>query len=195
MRLKLWRALGSAAGDHRGVRLALETFREFRGWTVLEDARGLPFPSFEAFCKAPPPCGLGVTRRQVEEWAALFAWARTARAQAADPEVRRIVGHGGNRRNAKIRKHQSDNVTLIRGNRAEYLVRRLKCDAPEIAHQLADGRFRSARAAAIAAGPPRSIGSVKRGGGRRRRSAVAFARRSAWIDLGGESARPDLGLR
>ena len=66
--------LGSARGDHRGVRLAFETFREFRGWAVLEDARGLRFPSFEAFCKAPPPYGLGVTRRQVDEWTALFAW-------------------------------------------------------------------------------------------------------------------------
>jgi hypothetical protein len=148
----LWRALGSAAGDHRGVRLALETFREFRGWAVLEDGRGQRFPSFEAFCKAPPPYGLGVTRRQVEEWAALFAWARTPQAQAEDPEVKQIVGHGGDRRSARVRKNQGDNVTLVRGNRAEYLVRRLKRDAPEIARQLADGTFRSARAAALAAG-------------------------------------------
>jgi hypothetical protein len=38
------------------------------------------------------------------------------------------------------------------GTGAEYLVRRLKRDAPEVAAQLAQGAFKSARAAAVAAG-------------------------------------------
>jgi hypothetical protein len=45
-----------------------------------------------------------------------------------------------------------DIVTSKRGNDAAYLVRRLKRDAPTIAAQLARGEFRSARAAALAAG-------------------------------------------
>lgn len=45
-----------------------------------------------------------------------------------------------------------DDNTLPRGNSEEYVVRRLKRDAPELATALARGDFPSARAAGIAAG-------------------------------------------
>ena len=56
--------------------------------------------------------------------------------------------HGGDR------TEQGDNTTLpVRGSTgAAYLIARLKRDAPEIAERLAAGEFKSARAAAIAAG-------------------------------------------
>lgn len=69
---------------------------------------------------------------------------------AADPGVKPApasgeIGRGGNRR---------DEITpnKARGASAEYLVRRLKRDHPEIAEALARGEYPSARAAAIAAG-------------------------------------------
>ena len=45
-----------------------------------------------------------------------------------------------------------DNVSSMRGTSEEYVVRRLKRDAPELAEALARGEFLSARAAGIAAG-------------------------------------------
>ena len=45
-----------------------------------------------------------------------------------------------------------DNVSSMRGTSEEYVVRRLKRDAPELAGALARGEYPSARAAGIAAG-------------------------------------------
>jgi hypothetical protein len=59
------------------------------------------------------------------------------------------AGKQGGRGNKKA----SNNVTSFkRGNTQEYLVRRLKRAAPEIAQALGCGEYRSARAAAKAAG-------------------------------------------
>lgn len=69
---------------------------------------------------------------------------------AADPEVKPAPALGLNQHN-----RGSDNITPTdprRGTSAEYLVRRLKRDAPAIAEELARGELPSARAAAIKAG-------------------------------------------
>lgn len=63
----------------------------------------------------------------------------------------------GNQNACKVKavtENSSDNVRTVSefGNKAEYLIRRLKRDAPEIAKALARGEYKSARAAAIAAG-------------------------------------------
>ncbi len=60
---------------------------------------------------------------------------------------------------------QGNDVTLIRGNHSDYLAARLKRDAPEIAERLANGQFKSVRAAAIEAGivkPPQPPEQAKR---------------------------------
>jgi hypothetical protein len=82
----------------------------------------------------------------VAEWCRLFEWAETAQAMAADDGTPALADHGGER------KQQGSNTTLKPGRGAEYLVRRLKRDAPHIAEKLARGECRSARQAAIAAG-------------------------------------------
>lgn len=70
---------------------------------------------------------------------------RTARELACDPSITPVKPHGNGK--------QANNGSLpSHGNTAEYLVRRLKRDAPEIAAALGRGEYRSARAAAIAAG-------------------------------------------
>jgi hypothetical protein len=68
---------------------------------------------------------------------------------AADPEVSPAPATGLNQHSAGF-----DDVkpNLGGGNSAEYLVRRLKRDAPEVAAELARGELPSARAAAIKAG-------------------------------------------
>jgi hypothetical protein len=65
---------------------------------------------------------------------------------------RELLEHGGDRRSAAFREKQGNNVTLNRGNRNAYLRARLERDHPEILEALEQGRYRSVRAAAIAAG-------------------------------------------
>jgi hypothetical protein len=64
-----------------------------------------------------------------------------------------LARHGGDHCSAA--KKQVDNINLLKtpgGTDPAYLVARLKRDAPEVAERLADGEFRSVRAAAIEAG-------------------------------------------
>lgn len=84
-----------------------------------------------------------------------------SRQLAADPTTTALAGHGGKRTAQEIAAdstipplsgEQGSIATLKPGRGAEYLVRRLKRDAPEIAAALGRGEYRSARAAAIAAG-------------------------------------------
>lgn len=91
-----------------------------------------------------------------------------AQALAADPEVKALgestpkpgearnpLGIGG-KSGKTAHDCQVDNINLSTatkgGTSAEYLVRRLKRDAPEVAEELARGELPSARAAAIKAG-------------------------------------------
>src|SRR4051794_18050130 len=89
----------------------------------------------------PPPFGLGLTAVEVE---ALIESKPLAQQLAADPDVRRGPENGeiGRGRNS------TDNIrpNSAHGTSAEYLVRRLKRDAPEVAEALANGEFKSARA-------------------------------------------------
>lgn len=73
-----------------------------------------------------------------------------AQEMAADAAVTPLTAHGAIGRG----RDRDDNIISKsgQGTSAEYLVRRLKRDAPEIAAALGRGEYRSARAAAIAAG-------------------------------------------
>lgn len=73
-----------------------------------------------------------------------------AQAMAADPEVKPLAEHGGDRTSEE--DGQGSVATLKKGRGAEYLVRRLRRDAPAIAEALGRGEYPSARAAAVAAG-------------------------------------------
>ena len=96
------------------------------------------------------------------------ARAAQATALANDPEVKtqptKSEAMKGNQ-NARKEKSDRNTVTVVshgRGNAQEYLVRRLKRDAPEIAAALGRGEFRAARAAAIAAGILKEATPVER---------------------------------
>jgi hypothetical protein len=67
---------------------------------------------------------------------------------AADNDVKPLAGHGGDR----TEQDANGNLKAVGSNQAEYLVRRLKRDRPDIAARLGRGEFKSARAAGIAAG-------------------------------------------
>jgi hypothetical protein len=89
----------------------------------------------------------GITRVQVSRWRK-----RLARDLAADPDVPPSLTHAEAGAKGGRGKKASDNITSFRGTSADYLVRRLKRDRPDIADALARGEYRSARAAALAAG-------------------------------------------
>jgi hypothetical protein len=76
----------------------------------------------------------------------------TAQELAADPFTLPLHTHAQAGAKGGRGKKASDNITSFRGNSAAYLVAKLKRDAPEFADRLAVGEFRSARAAARAAG-------------------------------------------
>jgi hypothetical protein len=136
------------------IQIQLRELRDTEGWKQLTDHDGYQFMSWEQFVES--------------EWLRIPAHVATAileehdltktigdvatRAQrlAADPETKALAKHG---RPAKGTNGNGDNVTFVlKGNSAEYIVRRLKRDAPEIAQALARGEFKSARAAGKAAG-------------------------------------------
>lgn len=126
--------------------------RQHRGWSVLTNADGEPFRSYEELCEAPPPFGFGMSASAIDD---MLEARRQRQAQeiAADPKVLPLkpantAGPGrGKKTPDKIR-----GLPEKYGTDQTYLVRRLKRDAPEIAAALANGEYRSARAAGIAAG-------------------------------------------
>jgi hypothetical protein len=70
------------------------------------------------------------------------------RVQATAEEAKPILGHGGDR----TTQEQGDNITLKRGDDAEYLTRRIARDRPDILERMKAGEFTSVRAAALEAG-------------------------------------------
>lgn len=73
-----------------------------------------------------------------------------------------LGSHGGDRRSEQAKQDQGDQITLKRGTTgAAYLKARLRRDHPEIADQLEQGEFRSARAAAIEAGILKPVPTVR----------------------------------
>ena len=60
--------------------------------------------------------------------------------------------HGGDRRSEEAKQDQDSNGALKAGNGTAYIEARLRRDHPEIAEQLEQGKFKSARQAGIAAG-------------------------------------------
>ncbi len=74
------------------------------------------------------------------------------RAKQAGKEAPVLAGHGelGNGRKDESRPDIVRSTQF--GNKAEYLAARIKRDHPEIASRLAQGEFKSVRAAAIEAG-------------------------------------------
>ena len=113
----------------------LEEIKIYKHWEVLG------FETLDAYLKAE----LGFNQRQLR--------ARLAKDLAADPNVPPLAEPGEIGRGSNRSSNRGSNTTSIpAGRSANYIVRRLKRDHKEIAAALARGEFRSARAAAIAAG-------------------------------------------
>ncbi len=132
----------------------IETFIERRTWEgVNNGVSGEPFQSFYECATTRIPHGLGfdgeckrLTYQEVVRYCELQ---RSDVAAMMRNEVPELAVSG---RPKKGGSRKVDNINLKGGTDPTYLVRRMKRDAPEIAQALADGEFRSVRAAAIAAG-------------------------------------------
>lgn len=138
-------ALDKAAFDSRQFETYQRLFVEHRGWESLTDKKNHRFLSYEAFCLADSPHGLGYDLDAINR---IVAERKSAEALAAKAEP--LNGHGGDRSEPK---GQGNNVTLpTRGNRSEYLTARIARDRPDILERMKGGEFKSVRKAAIEAG-------------------------------------------
>jgi len=159
--------------------------READRYQMLGDENGVPYRDWQRFCTTRQPYGLGYSPTAIEQ---IIRERRKAQELAAAADVPPEAPHGGARpgagRPAKQmvqaldpepqpaplgdEQHHAENQPSVRrlkqsyGETAEYLVRRLKRDAPKVAAQLAEGAFPSARAAAKAAGIVREKSRVEK---------------------------------
>jgi hypothetical protein len=124
-------------------RSVFQQMREYGGWEHLRDLKGRAFRSFEEFCESPN--GLGMRRERIEE-------RLTAQELAQSDDVAPLAKRGRPAKGQEEPGEKGSIRTISRGETAAYLVAKLKRDRPDIAKRLAAGEFRSARAAALAAG-------------------------------------------
>lgn len=147
VQMRMWSNLREVSATAMEFESWASALQRHEGWKQLADKDGRPFPTYEKFCCAPPPFGLGYSVEDIDRIIGERR-RREAREMAADPAVKPVQKHGGQKRGEK----GVANGNSVGSNNASYLVRRLKRDHPEIAEALARGEYPSARAAAIAAG-------------------------------------------
>jgi hypothetical protein len=118
------------------------------GWEHLRDLKGRPFRSFTEFCRSPN--GLNLEREEIER---RLTAPELAQAEADGGVTAARDPKGGRPTAEEVKRRNQDNIRVtLYGTSAAAIVARLKRDAPEFAERLAAGEFRSARAAARAAG-------------------------------------------
>jgi hypothetical protein len=133
----------------------IKAFIEAESWTGhINPDTGKPFSSFYECAVTRIPHGLGFDGKDRRHtYAQIVSYCDLQRGDVAmmmrqqQPALARPGRPKGT--------EKGYNVTFTpapRGNGPAYLVSRLKRDAPEVAERLADGEFRSVRAAAIEAG-------------------------------------------
>jgi hypothetical protein len=132
---------------------ARSAISELEGWREYHPE---VFADWESLCwkylQQPPEWvdwliqGVRVTSGKVTKADDLVAAAQSA---AAHP----LAKNGGDRVSKIGQRDQGNNITLLRGTGADYLLRRMARDCPELLDDIGKGkRFKSARAAAIEAG-------------------------------------------
>ena len=134
--------------------LAIKRIINGKLWMERNDRDGKPFTSFEKFALAPLWHGL-----EIKSMSRLVEYVKED-AEVVKMVEREMEGLKDDADNSpgpgRGHKKHVDNINVFNdakgGTSAEYLLRRLKRDAPEIADDYIEGKFKSVRAAAIAAG-------------------------------------------
>lgn len=175
--LEIYAILNDVRGDAEHLDVMLTLFREHKGWQQLADRRGRPFASYEVFCVAPRPHGLGYRTEDIDR---IIGERRDREARSRAVEAEPIEKHGGAREGAGRRaaeassraesieglplfaakkapapraKNQPVVNRLIYGStNADYLTARIARDRPDILQRMKAGEFPSVRKAAIEAG-------------------------------------------
>lgn len=123
----------------------IDLLAEHHGYRSLDDQDGSRFPSFEAFCRARPPFGLGY---DLDALNTIIEERKSAQARAQAPKPLRESRRPTNdERAVKV-----DVINLNGGTGADYLTARIARDHPAILERMRAGEFSSVRAAARAAG-------------------------------------------
>jgi hypothetical protein len=129
---------------------SVEALKRHEGWRQLRDARGHPFLTYEGFCFARPPFGLGYDPEAIER---IWRERRSAqtKAQGASP----VAEHGGART-----KGQGSARSLKHGENDDYYLAVLARDHKDIFARLQAGEFESVVTAAREAGIKRHYPKV-----------------------------------
>lgn len=140
------------------MRISLLTLQRPEYLEQLRDRNGRPFVTFDAYCNAPQPWGLGfpaeVAHAVIEEKdgdrriGALVTEHQERMAKATPPKSPTQAGAMGGRGN----KAPSDAKHLSHGETSDYIASRIKRDRPDIAEAVERGEYSSMRQAGIAAG-------------------------------------------
>jgi hypothetical protein len=147
-------ALQSAKHTREQVVIWVEGLQEDGHFRVLADAKGNHFLTWEGLCECPPPYGFGMTAQAVQALIDSKPLAQRLAAPEAEGGEPPLAEHGTNQhsQNSGHEEGGSNTTSSARDRGVPYLVRRLKRDAPAVAEALAQGKYKSARAAGIAAG-------------------------------------------
>ena len=139
VRLEIQSCLHDRASNAEMLEMWLKGMREHGGWRSLKDQRGKPFASYAAFCKAPPPFGLGKGPTELTDIIA---------------DRRCLAKHGSNQHSTRVDIARQGPA---RYGTPEYWLARLERDAPESAEvavelQAVDEGRSTARSAAVRLG-------------------------------------------
>jgi hypothetical protein len=149
MRLQLLITFQERDSAAKHLQVMRDGFKEHEGWRQLLDRHGRPFPSWEAFCQAPSPFGLGTTAEHVDAEVE-----RRATVRAAQYTTGETLPKGRPETNGQF-------VYLSRSARAvaagissntQKKLDNLARKAPEVMKDLKAGKYRSVHAAEKAAG-------------------------------------------
>lgn len=140
------------------MRISLLTLQKPEYLEQLRDRTGRPFVTFDAYCNAPQPWGLGfpaeVAHAVIEEKdgdrriGALVSEHQERMARAVPAKTRAEAGAAGGRGH----KAGSHDYQLCQDRGADYIASRIKRDRPDIAEAVERGEYASMRQAGIAAG-------------------------------------------
>ena len=137
----------------RHLKGMIDLLAEHHGYRSLDDQDGSLFPTFEAFCRARPPFGLGY---DLDALNTIIEERKSAQARAQAPKPL-----GAHRRPTNDeRENRGVDNTSNRGDSADYLTARIARDHPVVLERMRAGEFSSVRAAALEAGIVRRRVSV-----------------------------------
>lgn len=133
--------------------------KSHRAWRLMNKRDGSRFRSLEEFCEYEKPWGLGRPWKSIKPYLVALHGKAAIAAQVAPLAPNGTNQHATDGGLDNIKPSGSP-PSAQGGTGADYLAARLRRDHPEIADALAEGRYRSVRAAARAAGIVKPIDPV-----------------------------------